>query len=154
MTSSPSAATPAAPQEPLSRVRASDDDRTAVVGVLHDAVARGLLTLEECDERVTAAYAARYLHDLPPLTADLPPVPPPAPVAPGWRAVAVLLWLQLRTLLNASTWRDAVRTARARPRLAVAVVGLLAVLLLGAMTVGALADHGGGGPEFEHSHRF
>jgi hypothetical protein len=135
-------------------VRASDDDRTTVVGVLHDAVARGLLTLEECDERVTAAYAARYVHELPPLTADLPPVAPPAPVAPGWRTVAFLLWLQLRTLLNASTWRGAVRTARARPRLAVAVVGLFAVLLLGAMTVGALGDHGGGGPGFEHSHRF
>ena len=156
MTSFPSAATPAAPEEPLSRVRASDDDRTAVVGVLHDAVARGLLTLEECDERVTAAYAARYVHELPPLTADLPPVVPPGPVAPGWRAVAVLLLLQLRTLLNASTWRGAVRTARARPRLAVAVavVGLFAVLLLGALMVGALGDHGGEAPGFEHSHRF
>ena len=86
-------------------LRASDDDRTAVVRVLHDAVARGLLTLEECDERVTAAYAARHLHELPALTADLPAATPPVPLAPGWRAVAVLLWLQLRTLLNASTWR-------------------------------------------------
>ena len=30
--------------------------------VLHDAVARGLLTLEECDERVAAAYAARFVR--------------------------------------------------------------------------------------------
>ncbi|MDQ1660327.1 MAG: hypothetical protein QOJ68_307 [Blastococcus sp.] len=134
-------------------LRASDDDRTAVVRVLHDAVARGLLTLEECDERVTAAFAARYLHDLPSLTADLPAVAPPAPAAPGWRAVAVLLWLQLRTLLNASTWRGIARSARARPRLAVAVAGLLTVLLLGAMTVGEFGDHGGG-PRFEHSHQF
>jgi hypothetical protein len=135
-------------------VRASDDERTAVVRVLHDAVARGLLTLEECDERVTAAFATRFVHELPPLTADLPPVAPPAPVAPGWRAVAVLLWLQLRTLLNSSTWRAIARSARARPRAAVAVVGLLAVLLVGGMTVGALADQHDGGPRFEHSHQF
>jgi hypothetical protein len=138
-------------QPPL---RASDDDRTAVVHVLHDAVARGLLTLDECDERVTAALAARYEHELPPLTADLPRAAPPGPVAPGWRAVAVLLWLQLRTLLSASTWRDATRSARARPRLAVAVAGLLAVLMLGAMTVGELGDHGPGGARIEHAHRF
>jgi hypothetical protein len=135
-------------------IRASDDDRTAVVRVLHDAVARGLLTLDECDERVAAAFAARYVHELPSLTADLPPVAPPAPVAPGWRTVAVLLWLQLRTLLNSSTWRGAVRAARARPRLALAVAGLLAVLMLGAMTVGGPGDHGDGGPRFGHSHQF
>jgi hypothetical protein len=135
-------------------IRASDDDRTAVVRVLHDAVARGLLTLDECDERVTTAYAARYVHDLPPLTADLPRAAPPAPAAPGWRAVALLLWLQLRTLLNASTWRGAARSARTRPRLAVAVAGLLAVLMLGAVTVGELGDHGPGGARIEHAHRF
>lgn len=135
-------------------IRASDDDRTAVVRVLHDAVARGLLTLEECDGRVTAAFAARYVHELPALTADLPAATPPAPVAPGWRAVAVLLWLQLRTLLAASTWRGAVRSARMRPRLAVAVVGLLAVLTVGAVTVGEIGDHGPGGSRIEHAHRF
>ena len=150
----PSAPTPDGAPEPAPGVRASDDDRTAVVGVLHDAVARGLLTLDECDERVTAAYAARFLHELPPLTADLPPIPLPAPVAPGWRAVAVLLWLQLRTLLHASTWQDVTRFARSRPRLAIAVAGLLAVLLLGAMTVGDVGDHGGGGERFEHSQGF
>jgi hypothetical protein len=133
-------------------LRASDDDRTAVVRVLHDAVTRGLLTLEECDERVTAAYAARHVHELPPLTADLPSAVPPAPVAPGWRAIAVLLWLQLRTLLTASTWRGMVRSARARPRLAVAVAALFAVLMLGAVTVGEFGDHGG--PRVEHAHQF
>ena len=135
-------------------LRASDDDRTAVVGVLHDAVGRGLLTLEECDERVSAAYAARYVHDLPALTADLPSTAPSAPVAPGWRAIAVLLWLQLRTLLNASTWRSISRSARTRPRLAIAAIGLLAVLLLGAMTAGGFGDHGDPGPRFGHSHQF
>jgi len=138
-------------QPPL---RASDDDRTAVVHVLHDAVARGLLTLDECDERVAEAYTARHLHELPPLTADLPRAAPSAPVAPGWRAVAVLLWLQLRTLLNASTWRGAARSVLGRPRLALAVAGLLAVLMLGAMTVGSPDGHHDSGPPFGHSHQF
>src|SRR3978361_1938261 len=108
----PSAPTPDGAPEPAPGVRASDDDRTAVVAVLHDAVARGLLTLDECDERVAAAYAARFVHAR-------------APLAPGGRAVAVLLWLQLRPLLNASTWRGITRAARSRPRLAIAVAGLL-----------------------------
>jgi hypothetical protein len=68
--------------------------------------------------------------------------------------VAALLWLQLRTLLNTSTWRGAVRSARARPRLALAVAGLLAVLMLGAMTAGEIGDHGPGGARIEHAQRF
>src|SRR4051794_41974535 len=56
-------------------VRASDADRQAVVAVLHDAFTRGLLTMEECDERMAAAYSARFVRGLPPLTAHLPPAP-------------------------------------------------------------------------------
>src|SRR4051794_37120811 len=82
------------PQEPTPRARASDADREAVVRTLHDAVTRGLLTLQEGDERMAAAYAARFLDDLPSLTADLPPAAPSAPVAPGWRALVLLAWLQ------------------------------------------------------------
>jgi hypothetical protein len=133
------------PQEPVAR--ASDADREAVVRVLHDAVARGLLSLEEGDERVAAAYDARFLKDLPLLTADLPPAPAPAPVAPGWRALAVLAWLQLRTALVRVPWRGAVGS---RPRLAVAVVAVLAVLSLAAVTVGAVGEHGDEGSQVEH----
>ena len=118
-------------------VRASDADRHAVVAVLHDAVARGLLTLTEGDERMAAAYSARFVRDLPPLTADLPPAPAPAPVAPGWRALMLLAWLQLRSLFTRTTVRD----VRARPRLALAIVALLAVLSVGAVTVGEFGDH-------------
>src|SRR3954454_14553088 len=77
--------------------RASDADREAAVRTLHDAVVRGLLTIDECDERVAAAYGARFLRALPPLPAALPPVTAPAPVAPGWRALLVMAWLQVRT---------------------------------------------------------
>lgn len=132
-------------------VRASDADREAVVAVLHDAAVRGLLTLEEGNERVAAAYAARFLSDLPPLTADLPPAPTPAPAAPGWRALALLAWLQLRTLFTRTT----VRSIRARPRLALAVVALLAVLSLGAMAGGDFGDHGyAHGPAIERGQHF
>jgi hypothetical protein len=125
--------------------RASDADREAVVRTLHDAVATGLLTMQECDERVAAAYAARFLRDLPPLTADLPPAPPTAPVAPGWRALLGMAWLQLRTALAGISWRG----VRARPRLAIAMAAVLAVLLVGAGTVGALT--GDGEHEFHHA---
>jgi hypothetical protein len=123
--------------------RASDADREAVVRELHDAVARGLLSLEEGDERMAAAYAARFAHDLPPLTADLPPVPVEvrAPAAPGWRALALLVWLQLRTLFTRESWRS----VRARPRLAIAVVMALAVLTVGAAAAGETFEHGGHG---------
>ena len=118
-------------------VRASDAERHAVVAVLHDAVARGLLTLAEGDERMAAAYSARFVRDLPPLTADLPPAPAPAPVAPGWRALMLLAWLQLRSALTGLTWRR----ASSRPRLAVAVLALVAVLSVGAVTAGEFGDH-------------
>jgi hypothetical protein len=131
---------PAGPaQEQVPRPRASDADREAVVRLLHDAVARGLLTLEEGDERVTAAYTSRFLEDLPPLTADLPPAPASAPVAPGWRALAALAWLQLRTALAGLRRGGALRS---RPRLAVvaAVVAVLAVLWLAAAAAGGVGD--------------
>ena len=131
------------------RVRASDADREAVVATLHDAVVRGLLTLQEGEERLAAAYAVRFLDELPSLTADLPPPPAPAPaaVAPGWRVLATLVWLQLRTLATRST----LRSVRTRPRLGLAVLALLAVLMLGAT---AFSDGGdqGPAPRFEHAH--
>jgi hypothetical protein len=153
MTSSPQDGTSGpseSPQGTAPSARASDADREAVVRVLHDGVARGLLSLEEGDERMRAAYASRFADDLPPLTADLPPAPVSAPVAPGWRALAVLAWLQLRTALAGLSWRG---TVRAHPRRAIAVVLALAVLSIGAIVGGEAFDHGehDRGGEVEHS---
>ena len=53
-------------------VRTSDAERERVARVLRAAVGEGMLTLEEGDERLVAAYAARYRHELTRLTADLP----------------------------------------------------------------------------------
>jgi phytoene dehydrogenase-like protein len=149
------AAEPFAPQEePPPRMRASDADREAVVRTLLDAIARGLLTLSEGDERVAAAYAARFLDELPRLTADLPPAPASDPVAPGWRALGLLAWLQVRTAV-AGLWRTVRRLVSARPRIAVALVALLALLSLMAATAGtagAGSGHGGHDGYGYHDH--
>lgn len=53
-------------------IRASDVDREAVVTTLREAYTVGRLTLDEFDERMTAAYAGKTWGDLRALTADLP----------------------------------------------------------------------------------
>jgi hypothetical protein len=65
-------------------IRASDQDREKVIGVLCDAYAVGRVSREEFDERSTAAYSARTWGELRDLTADLP-----APRAGGLPADAV-----------------------------------------------------------------
>ncbi|WNV86798.1 DUF1707 domain-containing protein [Umezawaea sp. Da 62-37] len=81
-------------------VRASDADREAVAGVLNAAVGAGTLTLAEVEERLAAVYAAKYRHDLLPLTADLPvPVPrerrrpPVRAFVPVAALLLVVLWI-------------------------------------------------------------
>jgi len=54
------------------RVRASDADRERVAAVLRAAAGKGLLSLDEVDERLGVVYAATYVADLAPVTADLP----------------------------------------------------------------------------------
>jgi DUF1707 SHOCT-like domain len=53
-------------------VRASDDEREAVVERLRAASAEGRLTLEELTTRTEAAYVARTRGELVEITADLP----------------------------------------------------------------------------------
>jgi hypothetical protein len=71
----------------MTQMRASNEDRERVVERLNDAVGKGLLTLPEAEERIAAAYAAKFLDELPTLTADLPdPTAPPRPdPTPGRR---------------------------------------------------------------------
>ncbi|MDP5184697.1 DUF1707 domain-containing protein [Blastococcus sp. BMG 814] len=59
-----------APPDP--HVRASDDDREETVRQLQRGLTQGRLTVDEFDDRVRAAYAARTLGDLAELTRDLP----------------------------------------------------------------------------------
>ena len=53
-------------------IRASDSDREHAVEALRGQYAEGRLTLEEFDERTSAAYAAKTWTDLRELTSDLP----------------------------------------------------------------------------------
>jgi hypothetical protein len=62
----------------LPELRISDADRERVAERLRDAAGEGRLTIEELDERVELAYAARTGSDLTPLTADLPETAPGA----------------------------------------------------------------------------
>jgi hypothetical protein len=65
------------------RMRAGDADRAKVVELLGRHLGEGRLTVDEFDERVLQAHAAVYLDQLPPLSADLPPDPPPAAPRPS-----------------------------------------------------------------------
>jgi hypothetical protein len=136
------------PQGPArSRLRCSDADRLALVRRLQDGVGAGLLTLDECTERTAAAYRATYLDELAALTADLPD---PAPVAPGWRALASTAALQARTsALGVPTWS----AAAPRRRLLVVLAGVLLALLFLAAVVAAATGHADGPPPFvRHEH--
>jgi Domain of unknown function (DUF1707) len=53
-------------------MRAGNADRERVVAQLNTAFSEGRLDVGELDERVAAAYAAKTLAELVPLTADLP----------------------------------------------------------------------------------
>jgi uncharacterized protein DUF1707 len=85
-----------------SPVRACDDDRERVVSVLTAAVGAGTLTLAEVEERQTAAYAARFRHELTALTADLPT--PPTPAAPARRRPPVRAFVPAAVALLIALW--------------------------------------------------
>lgn len=84
-------------------IRASDSDREHTVEALRDQFAEGRLTLEEFDERSSAAYEAKTWTDLRKLTRDLPirlglgstSAPDPVPAGPSagpamWRFVPLI----------------------------------------------------------------
>lgn len=83
-------------------LRASDADRERVAEALRDAYAEGRLDAEEHAQRLDAAYAAKTVGELVPLTRDLPahdqvhprsaapaPVEEPAPVSASNEIVAI-----------------------------------------------------------------
>ncbi|WP_104107955.1 DUF1707 domain-containing protein [Nocardioides sp. 616] len=75
-----------------SQLRISDADRHRVAEVLREAAAEGRIDLEELDERLETAYAAKVYADLVPITIDLPGdsrLPVPAQPQPQPRPMAV-----------------------------------------------------------------
>ena len=72
-------------------IRASDVDREVVVATLRDAYTAGRLTLEEFDERTSAAYASKTWGELRKLTEDLPSQPVLGSDVPGRRLPSAVL---------------------------------------------------------------
>ncbi len=71
------------PERPdAGQLRVSDADRHRVAELLREAAGEGRLDLDELDERLAAAYAAKTYADLVPITADLPAHPHAATPAP------------------------------------------------------------------------
>jgi hypothetical protein len=67
-------------------LRISDADRHEVAELLRNAAGEGRIDIDELDERLEAAYAARTYADLVPITADLPVTGQPSwqpPVVPS-----------------------------------------------------------------------
>jgi hypothetical protein len=54
------------------RLRTSDQEREQIAEILRAAMTEGRLNLEEGEERLGLAYAAKFRDELAPLTADLP----------------------------------------------------------------------------------
>lgn len=78
---------------PEPHLRAGDADRTAVATTLGEHMSAGRLTVDEYDERLARAYAAKTYGELDQLTADLPKKtrdqrPAPAQAQAGARAGA------------------------------------------------------------------
>src|SRR5690348_126450 len=54
------------------RMRVSDADREQAAEVLREAAGQGRISMDELDERLERAYAAKTYADLAPVTHDLP----------------------------------------------------------------------------------
>lgn len=63
----------------LSRMRISDADRSEVIEILQKATVEGRLDLDELEDRVSSALAARTWSDVDPLIEDLPVDAEPEP---------------------------------------------------------------------------
>jgi hypothetical protein len=71
---------------PEPHLRAADADRTAVAEILGRHMSAGRLTMDEYDERLARAYAAKTYGELDQITADLPATdlaPRPAASSPA-----------------------------------------------------------------------
>ncbi|MBV9279603.1 MAG: DUF1707 domain-containing protein [Chloroflexi bacterium] len=87
------------PQRDRAALRASDADREQTAALLREHFSQGRLTIDEFQERLEQAYAARTFGDLDSLTLDLPaaPLSPARVAAPPGRGPA--RWDQQRRLL-------------------------------------------------------
>jgi hypothetical protein len=95
------------PNEPTQpSLRASDADREATGERLRIAATEGRLDADELEARLDAAYAARWCHQLEPLTLDVTPPPAAAPaVRPAFvRPERSTNGLAIASLVSALLW--------------------------------------------------
>ncbi len=120
---------------PPSSLRASDGEREATVSRLHQALGDGFLDLDETDQRVATAYAARYRSELEPLLADLPSHSATASGPPTWADLwTSAVWRGRVTLLGEAPEQPTAEQGRTAAVLAVLVVLWLVVCaFLGAL---------------------
>ncbi|MEV0583842.1 DUF1707 domain-containing protein [Nonomuraea sp. NPDC050310] len=108
-------------------LRASDEDRDRVAAVLGEALATGRLTSPEHLDRLEAAYAAKTVGELVPITRDLPDVDAKqAPLALGSGRVDAVLGKTIRK----GRW-TAARELRLHGRFGALVIDLSEAVLPG-----------------------
>ncbi len=130
--------------------RACDADRERVAAVLREAYAVGRLTIEEFEERTTAAFGSRTWGDLRTLTGDLPVLadraPMPVRVRTGGSQEALTGGLGVPVLPIALAWL-AVTVAMRSPGF------LIPILFLVMVAVPAAAKwRAGPGPGRDRAH--
>jgi hypothetical protein len=148
------------PRLPDPDLRAADVDRQAVAAALGRHLSDGRLTVEEYDERLTRAYAARTYGELRVLLSDLPAgaaarpatASVPAPVVArrsagcaarqGSARSAWAAWLTTALVVTA-IWLVTVVTTGAHPSWPVWVIGPWGAVLLARTVTGAPHPSGG-----------
>jgi hypothetical protein len=137
---------------PVGAMRCTTADRERTAGRLHEAAGDGRLTMEETEERLGQAYAARYHHELEALTTDLAAAnPSPA----GWALVATQFRRQLLDDVAILLGR-APGTGAQRLRILLVLLGVLAfaVAAVSLAMHGAFADEPGPGVRPGHGYHF
>lgn len=129
-----------------SGIRCSDAERDETRQRLAEAAGEGRLTVDEAEERLIQATAARYREELAGTTADLPPRAASAGSSTGWSPVFVSAKRQLGADLATLAGRgEAAVNGR---RLVLLIAALAALLIVAALVVAAF--HGFGDDGFEH----
>ncbi len=136
MIDDPNASGPVAGSALAPRLRVSDVERAATVSRLQHALVEGRLDLAETDERVTAAFAARYESDLQVLLVDLPPEVPAANGALPWSALwASAVWRARILVLGQAGGHT--RPTPQQCRVAAMLAGLAMVWMVACAVAGA-----------------
>jgi Domain of unknown function (DUF4190)/Domain of unknown function (DUF1707) len=92
------------PRWPSQDLRASDADRDAAAERLRTAALEGRLDPLELDERLSAAYDARWCSELTALTSDVTPPPPAPPAPPVFVRPAPVNGLAVASLISGILW--------------------------------------------------